>query len=314
MSASIDSINTPPKSAAAVTEYTYRISMLDTGAGHAVHYGPHVTPNAEQGKSPAPNRPICGDTVVYYINGMMTTPESHESAANHLAGILGLPVLGIYNQTGISDGSLDGTLDKVVSGATDFAQCLVQWATPVGRSLPAVAQLLRRHLAGRAVVELLSSSWPYLSQEARTDLLRRALFANRVSQVFLGRLVHDIRTAQRIVIVAHSQGNLSAGNSLWALTHVLADEEAALAKITMIGLASPNPSWPNHGLTLKLFRDQDDLVPVVSGTFLGRQPENIKDKAEIRSFGISKFHDVGRYMSYTGFQRYVRSAAGLGDG
>ena len=264
--------------------------------------------------------------VAYDINGMMTSPASHERTANYLSGIIGESVIGLYNLTGIA--GTDPNHSKAAfftSLVVDGIQSLIQYATPIGRGLPLVKELLKQRIAGGdLVVELGEACWPHLKLHQRVSILKFSLLANLVSTTLIDRLASDVSMYERIIIVAHSQGNLSAGNTLWALTHALCEQTEPLAKIHMIGLASPNPSWPTHGLNIKLFSDPRDPVPKTSVEQAvaseDRKPQAIRPafKAEFEDQPATKdlprdAHDVMRHMTDFEFQKFVRDAVGVGN-
>jgi hypothetical protein len=57
-------------------------------------------------------------------------------------------------------------------------------------------------------------------------------------------LFRELRThqGQRLIIVAHSQGNLITAEALWAMVVIYG--EASLADMEVYSLASPSPAWP----------------------------------------------------------------------
>lgn len=317
--ASFDAENLPPKVAAAATRYTFRREILHRA--YPIYRGPNADGVERLSYLDSPTTE--GRCIVYYINGMMTSPASHERTANYLAGIIGHPVIGLYNLTGIA--GTDPNHSKaafLTSLGVDGIQSLIQYATPIGRALPLVKEWLRQHIAGKLVVALGEACWPHLDLHQRVALLRSALIVNLVSTTLIDRLACDVSTYERIVIVAHSQGNLSAANTLWALTHALCERTEPLAKIHMIGLASPNPSWPTHGLNIKLFSDPRD--PVASLSVKGavanehRKPQEVRPafKREFEDQPESKdlskdAHDVMRHMTDFHFQKHVCEAIGL---
>ncbi|MDB4439485.1 hypothetical protein N9153_01030 [Planctomicrobium sp.] len=231
------------------------------------------------------------NTKIYYMNGMKTDGKAHQDAAKHIATLANQDVRGIFCPT-------------MAKGVVDFMQCILDWARPVGRGadLPIV---------GGIDINDLNSTFKSLSTHLNSEylLLKYAsslLVGNPASQSLFKTLWEISKTTQKTVLICHSQGNLITANALWVLKKLRSPER--MGNITVLGLASPNPSWPptkNGEFDLKLFRDKEDPITWLSILPAGRQPTitpNHQGKKLLKD-GVFSAHPVHLYLSHPHFQR-----------
>jgi|GEM_PF-3732654 len=216
-----------------------------------------------------------------YINGMMTTTDTHRRTAEDLATMTNRPVIGIYNLTGNS--SSDGSQPQFGS---DFLQSVQDYLNPVGRGrvlapyrhgLSAANGFTPTQYFATAAAGAISAVYRYAtaSGEDYINLLRQELSNNMAGTALLNLLLDHYWYQcgfRKTVIVAHSQGNLITANVVWCLLRAFAPK-ALPAPLKVIGVASPNPSWPANGernFHWRTFNDRRDPV-----SWLANVPEVI---------------------------------------
>lgn len=232
------------------------------------------------------------NTNIFYMNGMMTDGQAHLDAARHLATIANQDVRGILCET--------------MGFAVDLAQSALDWVRPVGRG----AQVELPDVMGGFSVNDITRSIKNLSVNLKSEYLvmkyaSALLVGNPASQALFKVLWEISKKPQKSILVCHSQGNLITANSLWVLKQLRAPE--LMGNITVLGLASPNPSWPpsrHQEFELKLFRDKEDPVTLLSLPSLGRKPTitpNFQNQTGMDS------HGVHLYLSHPKFQHALYS-------
>lgn len=230
------------------------------------------------------------NTNIFYMNGMKTDGKAHLNAARHIATIANQDVRGILCET--------------MGFGIDLLQSAMDWLRPVGRAAEIELPVLK--MGNTFSINGISNSIKDLSKNAKSEhmIMRYAdmlLVGNPASQALFKKLWEISKTTQKTVLICHSQGNLITANALWVLRQLRSPEK--MGNITVLGLASPNPSWPpssNGEFNLKLFRDKEDPVTLLSLPSLGRKPSMTPNHMKETGMGA---HGVHLYLSHPHFQR-----------
>lgn len=224
-------------------------------------------------------------TRIYYVNGMKTRPSAHYNAARHLATIANQDVVGVFCPT-------------MAKGLGDAVQVVFDYTLPVGRGMNPVQKDVTK-LIGKA--GSFFSNHP-LAESAVIAHGKSLLWSNPASRALFVALWHAAKSPQQSLIVCHSQGNLITANALWVLRRLRAHEPSPMGNVVVLGLASPNPSWPPEHLgdfKLLLFRDKEDPITALSLPNVGRRP--VLTPNEIGATGLGA-HGVHLYMAHNNFQ------------
>lgn len=218
---------------------------------------------------------------VLYVNGMRTTKTTHTTTSRQLATIVGEPIYGIYNMTGLT--GLDSNwLVNGLNFLIDAVQCVKDQSLRVGRTMD---------LKTRMLIKLSRNP-----KAAGHYLLR----GNLAAQTLFESLYSSAEKGIPVVVVCHSQGNLITANALWVLAAVRGN--AGIGHVRVFGLASPNVSWPPNrqgGLVFNLYRHDGDPITLISIPGLGEKPKTEKGPGYKMSY-----HDVTtKYFSRKDFQQ-----------
>jgi hypothetical protein len=265
--------NTTPSYDGDLTLYEPYADGADELEGLAIH-------NELQGCSVLRSR-----WTVLYVNGMRTTKATHTRTSRQLATIVGEPVHGIYNMTGLT--GLDSNwLVNGLNFLVDAVQCVNDQTLRVGRTMDARTRLFLK--VGR-------------DPKAAGQILLRG---NRAAQALFETLYSCAEKGTPTVVVCHSQGNLITANALWVLSAIRGN--AGVGNVRVFGLASPNVSWPpnrQRGLIFNLYRHDADPITLISVPGIGEKPKTEK------AFGWKmSYHDVTtKYFSRKDFQQDLHS-------
>lgn len=178
-----------------------------------------------------------------FVNGMLNSADDHRSAAHLLSSLLSCPVLGVYNK---STGELP-----------DLAQCVTDKLGFGGnaRDMPHTAA------AWRALVDAQYAAYRAAGLAATRVEFVESLIAGNLATLSLFRLLRsEAGRDPRVVIYAHSQGNLITSNALTAVA--MADGESAIRGRTVESYGSPCRVWP-EGLTRREHVFQLDPIPLL---------------------------------------------------
>lgn len=231
-------------------------------------------------------------TNIFYMNGMKTDGQAHYNAARHIATIANQDVRGILCET--------------MGFGVDLLQSAMDWARPVGRG----ASVGLPTSAGNINLNSLTRGMKQLSVHSKSEylLLKYAsalLVGNPASQSLFKKLWEISKTNEKTILICHSQGNLITANALWVLKKLRSPEK--MGNITVLGLASPNPSWPPSSkgeFALQLFRDKEDPVTLLSLPTVGRKPTSTPNFKNRTGMGA---HGVHLYLSHPHFQEALFS-------
>ncbi len=160
-----------------------------------------------------------------FVNGMLTTGDTHMSHAMLLSTNLRCPVYGVFNGT--------------QSLRTDFFQCVADKLGPgaAGGDVPHTTA------AYRLVIDAQLKAYRTAGLHLTRVQFIEALIAGNTATLQLFRALRSGPLSDRsIPIYAHSQGNLITSNALFALA--LADGDAAVRGRTVESYGSPCRNWP----------------------------------------------------------------------
>jgi hypothetical protein len=206
-----------------------------------------------------------------YVNGMQTTIDTHRDTAELIATMTSRPIEGVYNLTG----NAKSNGKEKIFGA-DLMQSVQDYVNPVGRGR--VLTPFKQGASSRSGIfpaqQILSmaagtvaSVYRYATAEGEDyiNLLRAELAENVAGLTLFNLLLNQYWYScgfRKTVIIAHSQGNLITANVIWCLLRAFAPKPLP-AQLKVIGLASPNPSWPTSGernFQWRTFNDRRDPV------------------------------------------------------
>lgn len=252
-----------------------------------------------------------GRPMIVYVNGIQTTGAEHQATAVILSELTQRSVFGVYNATG-------GT--GKVGFVLDLLQCGDDW---IGSTSQQLVEF------GVSAVNRIVDGWKRLTgtggsdptevgkklREQFTYQQRVAFFTvylagkNRATASLFDLLIRH--SGERILIVAHSQGNLITSNALWALQAV--SGPSALSNLQIYSLASPSPAWPQGiNFRIKVYGHSNDLV-----TF--SDPKNLlgrRSAGDWRQFGGNDQIGTGGHPAKlniyeTNFAKRIRSDVGV---
>ena len=204
---------------------------------------------------------------IYYVNGIQTLPRTHAVTASYLSLLIERPVWGIYNATA-------GMRVGVVG---DLLQCLLDYTQNAGARMSSRSHFNKpSKVAEDKVPEFLDG------------LKKKYIVWNKATLSLFKELVKNRHL--RLMIIAHSQGNLITSNALFILEDVFGS--AGLQKIRVYSLASPAPAWPlglrrtfgGGGRQDNAF--MNDLVSLL-------RPHNLAKK-----IGIDRFQNAGDFRTF----------------
>lgn len=223
---------------------------------------------------------------IYYVNGMNTNPSGHLKAARHLAAVANQDVVGVFCPT-------------MAKGLGDAVQVLFDYTLPVGRGMSAPREFF---------TSIMSKGASFLSNHPKAEQAlilygKSLLWCNPASRALFETLWHAAKSSQKSIVVCHSQGNLITANACWVLQKLRAEEPRPMGNVIVMGLASPNPSWPDEHLgdfKLMLFRDKEDPITALSLPSIGRKPTLTPNSQGRTGLGA---HGVHLYLSHPHFQK-----------
>lgn len=204
---------------------------------------------------------------IYYVNGIQTDAKTHGLTLQTLSLLTEHEVTGIYNRS--------GGVKKWYGFVLDFKQCLDDWGSNVGHKLAESSNSLVNRGINKALEiihrKLRKGSSPdpvnvagvirnAIPEKLRLWLIETRLKTYNAATASLFRQMNE-NYGNRMLIVAHSQGNLIVSDALWAM--VLAYGEDALVNMRVYSLASPTPAWPlgiRH--QRKVYGHTNDPVPM----------------------------------------------------
>lgn len=252
-----------------------------------------------------------GRPMIVYVNGIQTTGDEHQATAVMLSELTQRSVFGVYNATG-GMGKIGFVLDLLQCG-DDWIGSTSQQLMEFGFSaVNRIADGFKRFtgIGGSDPTEIGRKLREQFTYQQRVAFFTAYLAGkNRATASLFDLLIRH--SGERILIVAHSQGNLITSNALWALQAV--SGPSALSNLQIYSLASPSPSWPQGiNFRIKVYGHSNDLVTLSDPkNLLGR-----RSAGDWRQFGGNNKvgidgHPVKINIYETNFAKRIRSDVGV---
>ncbi|MQQ10616.1 hypothetical protein GFB49_19355 [Epibacterium sp. SM1979] len=233
----------PPKAPFRTSEYYKVISMYKNISNSLPKIDGDLT-CYENPTAKASNAWYSPNREVVFVNGMLNSPKDHMDAALGLSLLQMCKVIGVYNASSVSEGTMN-TVNAVVE---DLVQCLgdkLQWDShQIDRDLVKLQMMLE---AGAG------------NKQKSKDLVRFWLARNKAALTLFDYLY--VNKGKSTTIFAHSQGNLISSN---ALTGLFLLEPEALMNITVNSYGSPAIFWPD-GISHSSYSYTLDPVALLPG-------------------------------------------------
>src|SRR5262245_27964051 len=173
--------------------------------------------------------------LIYYINGIQTDGAGHARAAYVLSALTERVVHGVYNQT--------AGLGKI-GLVRDLLQCLTDWGDgflsklaeasngALNSAVNQVTGFVRRKfgMEPSQPVNVAGTFRKQIPVGLREAFLERYLDLNNRATAALFREMREHR-GERMLLIAHSQGNLITADALWAMVIAYGEETVSEMRV-----------------------------------------------------------------------------------
>ena len=220
---------------------------------------------------------------IFYVNGIQTGPNQHQQAALYLSWVVKRWVTGLYVQQRSAKSFKDAILGLLLNHQIPLNVRTEIFKRFIGKDAGKPPDLDK---ASEAAVSsmiadinvCLVEHEAQLSENQSAEVAKKLLWEDPAAL----RLYMELSTKyarRRVLIVAHSRGNLVVSLALWALGLIMGPQY--LAMIDVYALASPAPAWPK-GIYRRNFNATDDAVTWLSNpdlkSALSQIPQPILEK------------------------------------